>query len=85
VLLTGAQQPDICISEIADAVGITERATHRIVMELVEEGYLSVRKDGRRNVYEIQPDLPLSRPAYRDFPIRHLLDALAPSRSRLAH
>ena len=40
-------QPDIRISEIADVVGITERAAHRILMDLVEEGYLSVGKVGR--------------------------------------
>src|ERR671918_783169 len=52
VLLTVAQQPDIRISEIADVVGITERATHRILMELVGEGYISVSKNGRRNSYK---------------------------------
>jgi predicted transcriptional regulator len=81
VLLTVAQQPDIRISEIADVVGITERATHRILMELVEEGYLSVRKNGRRNFYKIQPDLPLRRPIYRDFAIGDLLDAVSPPKS----
>jgi predicted ArsR family transcriptional regulator len=81
VLLTVAQQPDIRISEIADVVGITERATHRILMELVEEGYVSVRKNGRRNTYKIKRDLPLRRPAYRDFAIKDLLDALSPKKS----
>jgi predicted ArsR family transcriptional regulator len=82
VLLTVAQQPDIRISEIADVVGITERAAHRIVMDLVEGGYLSVRKVGRRNHYKVQPDRPLRRPAHRDFAIKDLLDALSPSKSR---
>jgi predicted ArsR family transcriptional regulator len=82
VLLTVAQQPDIRISEIADVVGITERAAHRILMDLVAEGYVSVRKVGRRNRYEIQPDRPLRRPAYRDFAIRNLLDALSPQKLR---
>jgi DNA-binding Lrp family transcriptional regulator len=84
VLLTVAQQPDIRIREIADVVGITERAAHRILMELVEEGYLSVRKNGRRNFYKIHPDSPLRHPIYRDFAIRDLLDALSPSKSRSA-
>ncbi len=84
VLLTVAQQPDIRISEIADVVGITERAAHRILMDLVEEGFLSVGKVGRRNHYTVQRDLPLRRPAYRDFAIKDLLDALSPSKSRLA-
>jgi DNA-binding MarR family transcriptional regulator len=81
VLLTVAKQPDIRISEIADVVGITERATHRILMQLVEEGYLSVRKSGRRNFYEIHPDSPLRHPIYRDFAIKELLNALSASKS----
>jgi predicted ArsR family transcriptional regulator len=80
VLLTVAQRPDIRISEIADEVGITERAAHRILMDLVAGGYLSVRKVGRRNHYKVQPDRPLRRPAYRDFAIRDLLDALRPQK-----
>jgi hypothetical protein len=82
VLLTVAQQPDIRISEIADVVGITERATHRILMELVDEGYVSVRKSGRRNLYQTQPDLPLRRPVYLDIAIRDLLEAMSRSKSR---
>ena len=85
MLLTVAQQPDIRISEIADVVGITERATHRILMELVEEGYISVGKTGRRNSYKIHRDSPLRHPIYRDFAIKELLDALTPSKSRLPH
>jgi hypothetical protein len=38
---------------------ITERAAHRIVCELVEAGYLSRQKVGRRNYYEVHPELPL--------------------------
>jgi hypothetical protein len=85
VLLTVARQPDIRISEIADAVGITERAAHRIVMELVKDGYLSVRKNGRRNSYKIHGDLPLRHPAYRDYAVGDLLGALSrPSKRRRA-
>jgi DNA-binding MarR family transcriptional regulator len=76
VLVVVARHPDIRITEIAELVGITERATHRILMELVEEGYLSVSKKGRRNVYAIQAELPLRRPVFRDIAIRNLLDAL---------
>jgi DNA-binding IclR family transcriptional regulator len=41
--------------DIAARVGITERAAQRIVADLVEEGYVTRRKAGRRNVYEVQP------------------------------
>jgi predicted HTH transcriptional regulator len=77
VLVAVAQQSDIRISEIADVVGITERSAHRILMDLVDEGYVSVQKSGRRNTYTIRPDLPLRRPAFRDLAIEVLLEALS--------
>jgi hypothetical protein len=47
------------LREIANCVGITERAAHRIVCELESEGYLTRTREGRRNVYEVHRALPL--------------------------
>ena len=55
VLLCVASDPEIRMRDIADRVGITERAAQRIVADLVEEGYVTRRRAGRRNVYEVQP------------------------------
>ena len=55
VLLCVASDPEIRMRDIADRVGITERAAQRIVADLVEEGYVTRRRVGRRNVYEVQP------------------------------
>ena len=38
---------DARLREIADAMGITERATHKLVSELVDEGYLTRTRVGR--------------------------------------
>jgi hypothetical protein len=59
VLVCIANDPGIRLREIADSVGITERATHRIVDELAAAGYLSRTRTGRRNHYTIHRDLPL--------------------------
>ena len=59
MLLCVSRDPGMRLREIADCVGITERATHRIVCELESEGYLTRTRQGRRNVYEIHPELPL--------------------------
>jgi predicted transcriptional regulator len=59
VLLCIAQDPGIRLREIGDRVGITERATHRIVDELAAAGYLSRTRNGRRNHYTVHRDLPL--------------------------
>lgn len=82
VLLYLAGSPDARISEIADAVGITERAAQRIVSELVEAGYLTRTRVGRRNHYEIDSALPLRHPLERDHEVGRLVRALARPRRR---
>ncbi|MEA2160358.1 MAG: hypothetical protein QOD66_2738 [Solirubrobacteraceae bacterium] len=59
VLLCIARDPAVRLRDIGDAVGITERAAHRIVRELADAGYISRERVGRRNRYGIQPDLPI--------------------------
>ena len=55
VLLCITSDPEIRMRDIADRVGITERAAQRIVADLAEEGYVTRRRVGRRNVYEVEP------------------------------
>lgn len=62
VLICIAQQPDVRLSDVAKKVGVSERAVHRIVHELIDEGYLSVTKEGRCNVYDIDLEQPLRHP-----------------------
>jgi diguanylate cyclase (GGDEF)-like protein/PAS domain S-box-containing protein len=64
VLTTLAGQPDLRLRDIALDVGITERAAHRIIGELVEEGYLTRTRVGSRNRYEIHPDAGLRHPLH---------------------
>lgn len=59
VLFSISEDPDITLREVALSVGITERATQRIVAELEEGGYLRHDKIGRRNHYELIDDAPL--------------------------
>jgi predicted ArsR family transcriptional regulator len=77
VLLCIAHDPGIRLREIGDAVGITERAAHRIVSELTAAGYMSRQRDGRRNHYTIQSHLPLPDPLAREQKIGDLLAILA--------
>ena len=62
VLLCIAADPDVLLREVAVMVGITERATQRIVAELEEAGYVSHERVGRRNRYQVHPELPLRHP-----------------------
>jgi MarR family len=76
VLLCIAHDPGIRLREIGAAVGITERAAHRIVVELADAGYILRSRNGRRNRYTIQSHLPLPDPVARDQKIGDLLAIL---------
>jgi hypothetical protein len=76
VLLCIAHDPGVRLREIGDAVGITERAAHRIVAELTAAGYISRRRNGRRNHYTIKSHLPVPDPLARDQKIGDLLAVL---------
>ncbi len=78
VLLCIARDPGVRLRDVADAVGITERAAQRIVADLEEAGYLARQREGRRNRYEIESDLPLRHPLERDHAIGEILDVLRP-------
>lgn len=52
-LLTIADDPDQRVRDLARRLDITERAVHRIIGELVDEGYLGRTRVGRRNHYHV--------------------------------
>lgn len=80
VLLCIADDPRARLREIGDAIGITERATHRIVVDLVDAGYISRERTGRRNTYTIKRELPLHDRLPREQKIGDLLTILRPRR-----
>ena len=77
VILCIAHDPGVRLREIGEAVGITERAAHRIVVELAAAGYISRTRNGRRNHYAIESDLPLPDPLARGQKVGDLLAILA--------
>ena len=72
-LLCISADPGVRLRDIADRIGITERATHRIVSGLVESGYVTRTRTGRRNSYEVRSELPLKLPVERDVQLGDLL------------
>ena len=76
VLLCVARDPTIRISEIADKVGIGERAAQKIVADLVAEGFLVRIKEGRRNRYEVNRNAHLRHSLFSNLEIGPLLDVL---------
>lgn len=78
VLVLLDRNPDLRIREMATEVGLTERATQRIIGELVESGYLIRHRTGRRNSYSLNRDLPLRHPLESHRSVGALLNALEP-------
>jgi hypothetical protein len=76
VLLCIAEDPGIRLREIGERAGLTERAAHRIVGELVDAGYLSRDRHGRRNHYTIHANLTLPDPIARRRRVGDLLALL---------
>ena len=76
VLLSIARDRDVRLRDIAQTVGITERATQRIVADLIEGGYVSRERQGRRNRYSVNPKTKMRHPSQREQDVGTLLDVL---------
>src|SRR5579884_3377206 len=80
VLVCIARDPGIRLREIGERIGITERAAHRIVVELADAGYITRQRTGRRNHYTINAHFPLPDPIAREQNIGELLAILTATR-----
>ena len=65
------------LRDIGESVGITERATHRIVTELAAAGYIDRERSGRRNRYTVRRELPVPDPLARGQRVGELLAVLS--------
>jgi DNA-binding IclR family transcriptional regulator len=81
VLLCIAEDPRVRMREIAATVRITERASQRIVADLIDAGYVDRARDGRRNRYTVRLNLPITLPSQRDIDLNSLLSVLLPTSS----
>jgi DNA-binding MarR family transcriptional regulator len=79
VLLCLAEDPDIRLRDVAERVGITERATQRILAELVGAGYVETTRVGRRNRYTVDREHAMRHTAQLGHEIGTLLQALGTS------
>lgn len=84
VLLCVAQDAEIRLRDVAEKVGITERAAQRIVADLESEGYVTTERIGRRNRYIVHSELPLRHPLEKHRSVGLLLKLLDERGSRHA-
>jgi DNA-binding MarR family transcriptional regulator len=78
VLLCIARDPEIRVRDMADLVGITERAAQRIVADLIDAGYVEREKVGRRNRYHLNAEAKMRHAAQANHEIGELLHLLVP-------
>lgn len=78
VLFCLVEDPSARLRDVADKVGITERAVQRIVADLEESGVIVIEKDGRRNHYVIHPDQPMRHPVEAHETVATLIKAMGP-------
>lgn len=84
VLIHLSRRPESTGLEIARAVGITERAARRILVDLQAAGYIEREKVGRRNRYRVDVQRPLGRIAERDLTVGQLLKLVLGGKGRSA-
>lgn len=73
VLVCIARDPNVRVREIAQAVGVTERAVQRILRELEEGGVIVRTRQGRRTHYEVNEHLPLRHPIEAEHSVGELV------------
>ena len=76
VLLCIARDPQSRARDIAEQVGITERAAQRILADLIADGYVIRTKVGRRNHYKINLRGQLRHPVFRNLSIGPIIRVL---------
>ena len=79
VLALLASDPDIRLRDLADQVGITERAVHRIVADLEDSGFVTHERIGRRNRYRVDGEQRSPHPGERRVGALELLEITQPA------
>lgn len=71
-----SKHPRITAREMSASIGITERATRKIIADLDSAGYITKKREGRRIRYRINPDLPMRHEMHKDMMIGDFLKVL---------
>ena len=73
VLTCIGADPSVRLRDVADTVGVTERTAAQLVSDLVQAGYLTKTRNGRRNSYQVHDELPLRHPQHRHHTVGDLI------------
>jgi hypothetical protein len=78
VLICLVRDSRLRLRDVAEQVGITERAVQGIVKDLESAGCLTIHREGRRNRYEVVVDRPMRHRVEAQHVVGDLLAAMAP-------
>lgn len=76
VLICIVKDSTVRMRDLADEVGITERAIQRIVADLRDAGYISLERKGRRNHYLVHTERPMRHPVESHCLVSELLEPI---------
>ena len=82
VLICISRDPGLRLRDLAATLGITERSAYAIVTDLAAAGYVVKEKDGRRNRYRVEVELPLPEPITQERTIGEVLGVLVHADAR---
>ncbi len=87
VLIHVLEHPEATIRTIADELGLAERTVVGVLQDLRRDGYLQVRKEGRQNIYRVNPEMPMKRPEHEGYTVwkflAHVQNALKQATSEV--
>ncbi|HEU4513496.1 MAG TPA: winged helix-turn-helix domain-containing protein [Nocardioidaceae bacterium] len=82
VLVCLARDPEVRMRDVAEAVGVTERAVQQIVRDLVDQDYVEKEKVGRRNRYRVVRSAHFRHELEAEVKLGEFLDLVLGRRSR---
>ncbi|MEM7227464.1 MAG: winged helix-turn-helix domain-containing protein [Planctomycetota bacterium] len=85
VLICLYREPNLRVRDVAERVGITQRAVQRIIVDLVDAGILVRHREGRRNVYEVNATIPLRHPVEAHRLVADLVQMVGAERAPAPH
>jgi predicted transcriptional regulator len=76
VLIHVIEHPRSTLRDIADAVGITERAAMSLLRALEADAIVARRKEGRRNIYTVDIDALMAHRSNSTYSVAQIASAL---------
>jgi len=77
VLIYISRNPQCTMREMAAALNVTERSIQRVLRDLESERYVTWRRTGKGNIYEISHSRKLKHELTRDLVVGDLLNLLS--------